>query len=328
MRILSRSDVQRALSMQDAIPIVREAFVQLSTNQATVPLRVPVPITKHDGVTLFMPAHLHASDALAVKIVSVHNLNPSRNLPLIHALVVVIDAETGQPLAAMEAGYLTALRTGAVSGVATQLLARDDARVAAIFGAGVQAHSQLLAISTVRQLQTVYVFDAMPGKADALAAEMRGTGTIPADVRAVTSPQEAVQDADIICTATTSKKPVFSGNDIKKGVHINAIGAYTPEMQEIGEDTLKRANKIVVDSHTGAMAEAGDLIIALEKGTLKPESIYAELGEIAAGKLPGRERPDEITLFKSVGNAVQDASVARAVYDAAQRENLGVEVAL
>lgn len=328
MRILSRADVQRALSMADAIPIVRQAFVQLSTNAATVPLRVPVPLQAHDGVTLFMPAHLHTSDALAVKIVSVHNQNPARNLPLIHALVVVIDAETGQPLAAMEGGYLTALRTGAVSGVATELLARTDARVAAIFGAGVQARTQLLAIATVRTLERVYVFDAVPGKAEALAAEVRGSGNIPADIRAAANPTEAVQDADIICTATTSTTPVFSGSDIKKGVHINGIGAYTPTMREIGEDTLKRADKIVIDSHSGAMAEAGDLIIALEKGAIKPESIYAEIGEIAAGKLRGRERPDEITVFKSVGNAVQDASVARAVYDAAVQQNLGVDVAL
>ncbi len=328
MRILSRSDVQRAISMKDAIAIVRDAFAQLSTNQATVPLRVPIPIQKHDGVTLFMPAHLHSSDALAVKIVSVHNQNPSRGLPLIHALVVVIDAPTGKALAAMDGGYLTALRTGAVSGVATDLLARRDARVAAIFGAGVQGRTQLLAVSTVRHIERAYVFDAMPGKADEFVRDMAGKPGIPADLRAASSPAEAVREADVICTATTSMQPVFSGSDLKKGVHINGIGAYTPQMQEIDTDALKRASKIVIDSHAGAMAEAGDLIIALEKGAIKPENIYAEIGEIAAGKLPGRQKDDEIIVFKSVGNAVQDASVARAIYDAAERDNLGVEVAL
>jgi len=232
MRILSRSDVQRAITMKDAIAIVRDAFAQLSSDQATVPLRVPVPIQKHDGVTLFMPAYLHTSDALAVKIVSVHNQNPARGLPLIHALVVVIDAATGKPLAAMEGGYLTALRTGAASGVATDCLARRDARVAAIFGAGVQGRTQLLAIAAVRNLERVWVYDVAAEKTEAFVKELMGTmGTL--DLRAASSPTEAVRDADIICTATTSSRPVFNGADLKPGAHINAVGAYTPQMQEI-----------------------------------------------------------------------------------------------
>ncbi len=326
MRILSRSDVQRALPMQDAIAIVRGAFAQLSTGQATVPLRVPVPIPAHDGVTLFMPAHLQASDALAVKIVSVHNQNPKQGLPLIHALVVVIDAATGKPLATMDGTLLTALRTGAAGGTASELLARKDARIAAIFGAGVQGRTQLLATATVRKLETVYVYDALPGKAEQFANEMCGQGPIPQDIRAASSPAEAVGAADIICTATTSLHPVFSGQDLRPGVHINAIGAYTPQMQEVDETTLQRADKIVIDSQSGALAEAGDLLIALEHGTIARSRIYGEIGEIAAGKKAGRERADEITFFKSVGNAVQDASVARAIYDAALRDNLGVEV--
>lgn len=328
MRILSRADVQRALSMKDAIEIVRDAFAQLSSNQATVPLRVPIPIQKHAGVTLFMPAHLHTSDALAVKIVSVHNQNPGRGLPLIHALVVVIDAATGKPLAAMEGGYLTALRTGAASGVATDLLARRGARVAAIFGAGVQGRMQLLAIAAVRNLERVYVFDSAREKADAFIREMRGKPGVPNDLRVPVSATEAVCDADIICTATTSTRPVFNGSDLKFGAHINAIGAYTPQMQEIDETTLQRASKIVIDSRAGALAEAGDLIIAIQNGVIKESDIYAEIGEIAAGRKPGRESEEEITFFKSVGNAVQDASVARAVFDAALRGNLGVEVDL
>jgi alanine dehydrogenase len=328
MRVLSRADVQRALKMQDAIPIVREAFAQLSTGQATVPLRVPVPIQKHDGVTLFMPAHLHKSDALAVKIVSVHNQNPGKGLPLIHALVVVVDAATGKPLAAMEGGYLTALRTGAASGVSTDLLARRDAKVAAIFGAGVQGRTQLLAVSAVRRLERVFVFDAVRESAAKFVDEMRGQPGVPDDLNVASSSAEAVRDADIICTATTSSKPVFSGADVKAGAHISGIGAYTPEMQEIDPVVFKRASKIVIDHHAGALAEAGDLIIALRQGVIKESDIYAEIGEIAAGIKPGREREDEITVFKSVGNAVQDASIGRAIYDAAVRENVGVEVEL
>ncbi|MEW5720137.1 MAG: hypothetical protein AB1817_16040 [Chloroflexota bacterium] len=330
MRILSRSDVQRALTMKDAIAIVRDAFAQLSTNQATVPLRVPVPIAQHDAVTLFMPAYLRASDALAVKIVSVHNQNPAKGLPLIHALVVVVDAATGKPLAAMEGGYLTALRTGAGSGVATDLLARRAARVAAIFGAGAQGRTQLRAIAAVRDLAQVWVYDVAREQAEKFVREMQGTegnkGTL--DLRVASSAVEAVRDADIICAATTSTKPVFNGSDLKSGVHINAIGAYKPEMQEVDAPTLKRASKIVVDQRAAALAEAGDLIVALKNGAITESDIYAEVGEIAAGLKRGRERDDEITYYKSVGNAVQDASVARAIYDAAVRGNLGMEVEL
>jgi ornithine cyclodeaminase/alanine dehydrogenase-like protein (mu-crystallin family) len=314
--------------MKDTIAIVRDAFAQLSTNQATVPLRVPVPIARHDGITLFMPAHLHASDALAIKIVSVHNQNPTKGLPLIHALVVVVDAATGKPLAAMEGGYLTALRTGAGSGVATDLLARRDARVAAIFGAGTQGRTQLLAIAAVRKLERVWVYDAAREKAEQFAEEMTGTMRNPDDVRVASSPTEAVREADIICAATTSAKPIFDGNALKPGTHVNAVGAYTPQMQEVDATTLKRAGKIVIDHRAGALAEAGDLIIALKNGAIKESDIYAEIGEIAAGIKRGRERDDEITYYKSVGNAVQDASVARAIYDAAIQKNFGVAVEL
>lgn len=328
MRILSHTDVQRAMTMKDTIAIVRDAFAQLSTGQATVPLRVPLPVQKHDGVTLFMPAHLHSSDALAVKIVSVFNQNPAKGLPLIHALVVVLDAETGKPLAAMEGGYLTALRTGAASGVSTDLLARRNARVAAVFGAGVQGRTQLRAVCAVRPIERAFVFDAFRDSAERFVREMRGQADVPQDLRVAASASEAVRQADVICTATTSTRPVFDGKDLRAGTHVSAIGAYTPEMQEIDETTLKRASKIVIDHRAGALAEAGDLILALQNGTIQESDIYAEIGEIAAGRKPGRERDEEITFFKSVGNAVQDASVARAIYDAAVKQNLGTEIEL
>ncbi len=329
MHILSRSDVQQAITMRDAIAIVREAFAQLSTGRATVPLRVPVPLTQHSAVTLFMPAYLHDSNALGVKIVSVHNQNPAKHLPLIHALVVVIDAATGKPLAAMEGGYLTALRTGAAGGVATDLLARREARVAAIIGAGVQGRTQLLATAAVRKLERVYVFDAARERAETFVREMKEMRELAElGLRVAATPREAVREADVVCTATTSSKPVFDGNDLKAGAHVNAIGAYTPEMQEVDPITLQRASKIVIDARSGALAEAGDLIIAIRQGVIKEADIYAEIGEIAAGLKRGRERDDEITYFKSVGNAAQDASVARAIYDAAVKQGLGVEVNL
>jgi len=325
MLILSHHDVRQALPMREAVEAMKRAFAQLSTGQAEVPLRVPVHVPRHNGLTLFMPAYLAADDQMAVKIVSVFNDNPARGLPLIHALVVVIDAGTGAPVAAMEGASLTALRTGAASGAATDLLARPDAAVAAVFGAGVQGRTQLEAVCAVRPIREAWVYDVDPQRAQAYAEEMGGRLGIPVHVAA--SPAEAVRRADVVCTATTSTAPVFDDADVRPGTHINAVGAYTPQMREVPTETVLRA-RVVIDHRTASLAEAGDLLIPLREGRMTEEHIWAELGEIVAGLKPGRLSPDEITLFKSVGVAVQDVAAAAAVLEAARRQNLGVEVPL
>jgi len=327
LRVLSKQDVQRAVPMRKAIEIVKGAFAQLSAGKAVVPLRTQLPVERHEGVTLFMPAYLSESDDLGVKIVSVFPRNLEIGLPTIFALVVVVEAATGRPVAVMDGTYLTALRTGAASGAATELLARQDAKVAAIFGAGAQGRTQLLAVCEVRDIERAWVYDVNPQAAERYAQEMGGQGRVPADLRVASSPAEAVREADVLCTATTSQTPVFADADLKPGVHINAVGSFTPEMQEIPEQTVGRA-RLVVGSREGCLAETGDLIIPIRKGLITEDDIYAELGEIAAGIRPGRESAGEITLFKSVGNAVQDVSVAKWVMEAAQRLGLGVEVEL
>ena len=323
IHILSRQDVQRALPMEEAVEAMKSAFAQLSTGQADVPLRAAVPVNQHNGVTLFMPAYLATDDQMAVKIVSVFNDNPAKGLPLIHALVVVVDAETGRPSAVMDGGHLTALRTGAASGAATDLLARSDARTVAIFGAGVQGRTQLEAVCAVRDIQKAWVFDLVPEQAQTFASQM-GQG-LAIEVNVAGTPSEAVAQADVICTATTSSAPVFADTDVRPGTHINAVGAYTPQMQEIPGETVQRA-KVVIDHREASLAEAGDLLIPLEDGVIEEEHIYAELGEICAGLKPGRTSPDEVTLFKSVGVAVQDVAAASAVLRAAKRRGLGTEV--
>jgi ornithine cyclodeaminase/alanine dehydrogenase-like protein (mu-crystallin family) len=325
IRVLSADDVRRALPMREAVEAMKRAFAQLSTGQAEVPLRVPVHVPRHNGLTLFMPAYLSADDRMAVKIVSVFNDNPARGLPLIHALVVVVDAETGQPAAVLEGGYLTALRTGAASGAATDLLARPDAATAAIFGAGVQGRTQLEAVCAVRPIRQAWVYDVDPDRARRYAEEMGARLGIPIHVAA--TPAEAARPADVICTATTSSVPVFDDADVRPGTHINAVGAYTPEMREVPTDTVLRA-RVVIDHRTASLAEAGDLLIPIREGRMTEEHIWAELGEIAAGRKTGRSSPDEVTLFKSVGVAVQDVAAAAAVLEAARRQNLGVEVSL
>lgn len=325
IRILSADDVRRALPMREAVEAMKRAFAQLSTGQAEVPLRVPLHVPRHNGLTLFMPAYLAADDRMAVKIVSVFNDNPARGLPLIHALVVVVDAETGQPAAVLEGGYLTALRTGAASGAATDLLARPDAATATIFGAGVQARTQLEAVCAVRPIRQAWVYDVNPDRARRYAEEMEARLGIP--VRVAATPAEAARSADVICTATTSSVPVFDDADIRPGTHINAVGAYTPEMREIPTETVLRA-RVVIDHRTASLAEAGDLLIPIREGRMTEEHIWAEMGEIVAGQKAGRTSPDEVTLFKSVGVAVQDVAAAAAVLEAARRQNLGVEVSL
>jgi alanine dehydrogenase len=325
IRILSREDVRRALPMREAIEAIKTAFAQLSTGQADTPLRVAIQAPRYNGVTLFMPAYLPADDQMAIKIVSVFNDNPAQGLPLIHALVVVVDATTGKPVAVMDGTYLTALRTGAASGAATDLLARPDAHTAAIFGAGVQGRTQLEAVCAVRPIREAWVYDVAPEQASAFATEMGQRLSLP--VRVASTPSEAVSGADVICTATTCTNPVFDDTDVRPGTHINGVGAYTPQMQEIPAETVLRA-KVVIDHREASLAEAGDLLIPLRQGRMTEAHIYAELGEIAAGIKPGRVSPEKVTFFKSVGVAVQDVAAAGAALEAARRMGLGTEVAL
>ena len=236
------------------------------------------------------------------------------------------DPATGRPLSLMEGAALTALRTGAASGLATDLLARKDATEAAIFGAGAQARTQLLAINAVRKLQRVRIHARRPQSVDELIAElqpsMNGVQLVPE-----ADPVAALRDADIVCAATTSHTPVFHGADLKRGAHINGVGSYTPQMQEVGTVTLRRASKIVADTREGAMAEAGDLILGIERGAIRATDIIA-LGDIVNGGRPGRERDDEITFFKSVGHAALDVAAAQAAYARASELGLGTRVSL
>jgi alanine dehydrogenase len=325
MHILTQDDVRKALPMSEAIEAVKDAFTQLSAGQADVPLRTTLDVPHHNGTTLFMPAYLSGDDAMAIKIVSVFNDNPDKDLPLIHALVVVVNAETGAPEAVMDGTHLTALRTGAASGAATDVLARQDAHVAAVFGAGTQGRTQLEAVCAVRPVEHGLIYDIDPARAERVAKEMSELLALP--VEAAETPAQAMRSADVLCTATTSTRPVFNDADLRPGTHINAIGAYTPQMQEIPPETVLRA-KLVIDHREASLAEAGDLLIPIEDGLMTAEHIHAELGEIFAGSKPGRESAEEITLFKSVGVAVQDVAAARAALDVARRLGLGTKIAL
>lgn len=326
MLVLSASDVQRALPMVETIAAMKQAYAALSAGRAEMPLRLRLPVPPHDGVSLVMPAFVQGeTDALAVKVVSLFAGNGARGLPLIHAAVLALEADTGRPLALLQGGALTAIRTGAGAGAAADLLARPDCRVGALFGAGVQGRTQLEAMCAVRPLQTVWIYDPNPERAAALIGEMAGQGAIPADLRAAASPQQAVADADIIAAATTARTPVFAAADLKPGAHVSAVGSYTPDMQEIPAATIARA-LVVVDSRSACLAETGDPIQPIAAGLFTTAHIHAELGEIVLGLKPGRTSDSQVTYFKSVGVAVQDAAAAQLALANARKMGLGQQV--
>jgi ornithine cyclodeaminase/alanine dehydrogenase-like protein (mu-crystallin family) len=306
LRYVTTEEARGLLRMTDAIRAIGEAFVELSSGRALVPARTSLEIPEYRTTALVMPAYLPRTKRFGLKLIALSEGNTAKGLPLAQALTIVMDAENGTPLAVLDASYLTAVRTGAASGVATDILARKDARTVAVFGAGVQGRTQLEAVAAVRPVRKAFVFDVDARAAAVFAEEMGrklGLDLEPAPSR------DALGQADIVCTATTSSAPVFSDGELKPGVHINAVGSYKPHIREIPAETVRRA-RVFVDQRQAAINEAGDLIIPLVQKIIDEGHIRAEIGEVLAGLKPGRCSDDEATLFKSVGSAVQDLAVA------------------
>ena len=320
VRILSRDDVGKALSMEQAITLMRQAFIGLSRGDVLAPQRMRLDLPDQPGELLVMPCAMKGNKHASVKLVSIHPENKTRGLPLIHAFVFLADAETGQLQALMDGEHLTALRTGAASGLATDLLAPLDARMAVIFGSGVQARTQLEAVCAVRAIERAYVFGRDSQRLSSYCRDMSDLLRIP--VLAATNHQ-ILKDADIICTATNSTEPLFADSHLKKGVHINAVGAYRRDMCEVPGETVARA-LVVMDQRSACMEEAGDLTKPLDEG-LVDSSDWVELGQVATGN---HTQADQVTLFKSVGNAVQDLVAATQILANARTLALGVEAAL
>jgi ornithine cyclodeaminase len=283
---------------------------------------------EQNALALFMPAYLGGSGALGAKALTLFRENPARQLPVIQAVVLVFDTQDGRPLALMDGSYLTALRTGAGSGAATRLMAREDARVLAHFGAGAQAFHQIWAVCAVRPIERVWIVNRSRERAERLADLLRAFGSpIPADIRLTTAPAEALAEADVVCCATSSAAPIFDDADLRPGTHINGIGSYLTNMQEVPAATVVRA-RVVVDQRSAAWHEAGDLVIPFQHGLIGERHVAADLGELVLGRAVGREAADQITFFKSVGNAAQDVAVAQLVVQRAAELGLGVEVSL
>ncbi len=321
--ILSATDIRRALPMRAAIDSQKKAYASLVTGDSVLPLRTPVTVPAPNAVTLFMPARVE--NDLGAKIVSVFPKNVGRNLPMIHGVVILIDSETGAPIALMDATYLTALRTGAGAGAATELLARPDSSIAAIIGSGTQAKTQLLAMCEARPISEARIYSRDPHHVSRFIEDMQPQ--VKAKLSPVASPREAVTNADIICAATTSTTPVFDGRDLKAGAHVNGVGAYTLQMKEIDNETIRRAKKVFVDSRETTFAEAGDVMDAIQNKVIT-ENDLIEIGAVAAGQHAGRAADGDITFFKSCGIAVQDVAAGGEVLRRAREMKLGIEVTL
>lgn len=303
MEIIGAEELGRRLSMTAAIDALELAFRERDPSAGPLRSNVDTPA----GSLLLMPAS--GPDGVGVKLVTISPDNPDRGLPLIHAVYVLFDATSQEPEAVIDGAALTALRTAAVSGLATRLLANDDSSRLVIFGSGIQATSHLEAMLVVRPIEHVTIVSRTSERAEALAAVARGVG-----VEGVTGAPRAVSDADVVCTCTTATSPLFDGLWLNVGAHVVAVGTHLPTARELDGATIGRA-KVVVETREAALAEAGELVLAIKDGVFGPEHIRADLKELVSGTTVRTSR-DDVTVFKSVGLAFEDLAVARAALGA------------
>jgi len=325
MLIISATQVRELIDMKEAVDAVERALIEFSAGAAVMPVRVATPVPAHSGLMLAMPAFLSRTDALGSKIVTVYKNNPQQGLPIILAAVIVNDPDTGKVLALMDGTYLTAVRTAAASGVATRHLATPGPKVLAILGAGVQGGSHLWAMREVAQVTGVRVYNRTRVKADALKATYEPRFRIPIEV--ADSAEAAVRGADLIVVATTASTPVLNWAWLKPGSHINAVGSHAPGVRELDSDTVAHA-RVVVDSREANFAECGDILIPLQEGRITRDHAADEIGEVASGAKPGRTHATQVTLFKSVGIAVEDVAAANLIYRKAMTKGVGSNIDL
>ena len=308
MIFLNRDQINDLISMEEAIRAMGTAFAQLSNGEAVVPPRLSLDIPDKNATSLVMPAYATGSPYYTVKIVSVNYSNPDKGLPLIHGIVQVFDAENGKHIANLDGASITAIRTGAASGLATDLLAKENANVCAVFGTGVQASSHIEAVLEVRPIEKIMVFSRSKPSAEKFCS------TLANQVQCEIGEKESLLEADIICTTTPSSSPLFETDEIKPGCHLNVVGSHQPSFREVPTGLVARS-KIIVDKREACEQEAGDLIIPVQEGSWSFEHLHGELGQVVSGDIIARESENEITLFKSVGNAIQDHAMAHLIME-------------
>ena len=323
--VLNQSEVQRLLPMDECVDVMADALRTLMAGDAALPLRTIIRLP--DGVSAFgsMPAYLGDPPALGLKVITVFPKNEGTALDSHQGAVLLFDATQGRLLAIMDASSITAIRTAAVSGVATRLLARPDATRLAILGSGVQAWTHLEAMRVARPIDRVTVWSRTTAHAIRLARRARERWDL--DVRVVEHAADAVADADIVCTTTASREPVLQGAWLPAGVHVNAVGASLASARELDTEAVRRA-RLFVDRRESALNEAGDFLIPKREGAIGDDHILGELGELLLGRVEGRRDATEITLFKSLGLAIEDVAAARHVHAKAAAEGVGTSVEL
>jgi ornithine cyclodeaminase/alanine dehydrogenase-like protein (mu-crystallin family) len=321
--VLGDTDVAGLLPMGECIEAMAEALASLQRGEMEQPLRFVVRPAEAAGLMGLMPAYRsHPEAAYGLKAVCVFSGNPARGLDAHQGAVLLFDGETGVLRAAVNASAITAIRTAAVSAVATRLLAREDARVLAVLGAGVQARSHLQAMAAVRNFERARVWSRTPDRAAALAA-----AEAPFSVEPAASAEEAIREADVVCTTTSSPEPVVRRGWLIAGAHVNAVGSSIPTTRELDSETMAAAS-LFVDRRESTVNESGDFLLAQREGAIGPDDIRAELGELLTGAAAGRTSPEELTVFKSLGLAVEDLAAVEHVYRRAREEGAGTEVDL
>ena len=321
IRIITAGEIRQNYTMKQAINAMEHAFCLLSSGEAIVPLRYKTHHPDNDLLMLFKPAYVKKAKLASVKFLTQRENRMIPGIPAIQGVVLLMDAETGEILSMMDGEYLTALRTGAASGLATRCFARKDVQVMALFGCGAQGRTQLEAVVCERNIRKVIIFDKQKEAADRFIMDMQEKFRIEIIYSEDTS---CLKEADIICTATNSTAPLFKKEELKAGVHINAIGSFQPHMQEL-DPFLIMAARIFTDSTESCLKESGDIIIPIDQGLIGPDHLAGEIGDFCLKKIEGRVSESEITIFKSVGVAVQDLTVAVDIYYHSLNESFGVE---
>lgn len=322
--LLNRETIQGLLTMSDTMELLERAFGELASGDAEMPARTVMADPANNGWYAFMPAHLKDMGTIGIKAVTVFKDNPAKfNMPSTLASIILLDVQTGNTIAVMDGGYITAMRTGGVSGLATKYLARENSKVAGVLGMGVQARAQCEGMATARNLDSIVAFSMdAPEAQQQFADEISGRTGV--EVRLAGSVQEVVESVDVLALATTAATPIVDGSWLPAGLHINAIGSHAPGLRELDTASVIKS-KIICDQKAACLAEAGDIQIPLEEGAMSEDDIFGEIGELVAGTKQGRESDDEITLFKSVGLSIQDISTAYHVYQQAVEQGAGTE---
>ena len=322
--LINRSDVQRLLPMPKAIDVLEAAFAELDAGSAEMPDRTVIVDPIVGGWIAYMPAYLKFGGALGVKAVTVYKGNPEQfGLPTTIGTILVQDKQTGVVVAVMDGGLLTGIRTGAASGVATRHLARKDSKVAGVLGTGVMARGQILALIEAADLDKISVYSRSDKSAQHFFADEFSeiTGV---DICVAESAEALVREADIVTLITSATEPIVSSSWWKPGTHINGVGSHARGIRELDTATLQMA-KVICDQKQACLNEAGDIQIPVEEGVYSSDDIHGELGSVINGTITGRENDEEITLFKSVGLAIQDISCASLVYEQAKEQGVGLE---